>query len=118
MKPLKEINFDAENVHGNKSAPRVLNRRHGLGTPRSEYVGRPTVFGNPFVVGKDGSRDDVIAKYEAWLLAQPGLVERAQRHLRGRDLVCWCAPLPCHADVLLRVANAEPLSLLRPRTET
>jgi len=27
--------------------------------------------------------------------------------LRGKDLVCWCSPLPCHADVLLELANAE-----------
>ncbi|WP_438489530.1 DUF4326 domain-containing protein [Streptomyces sp. S186] len=39
--------------------------------------------------------------YENWLYAQPELMERARRDLAGRDLMCWCGPLPCHADVLL-----------------
>lgn len=73
--------------------------------PMAVYVGRPSPFGNPFVIGRDGSREDVIRKYEAWLMAQPGLVARAKEELRGRDLVCWCAPRACHADVLMKIAN-------------
>jgi hypothetical protein len=71
------------------------------------YVARPSQFGNPFVIGRDGDRASVIRQYEAWLLVQPRLVELARRHLKGMDLVCWCAPLACHADVLLRIANEE-----------
>jgi hypothetical protein len=44
---------------------------------------------NPFVLGRDGSRDDVIAKYRAWIVRQPALMA-ALRELRGKDLVCWC----------------------------
>jgi len=84
---------------------KVVNRRTKPSGCKPIYVGRPTVWGNPFVIGKDGSRKEVIAKYEKWLLAQPGLVKRARQDLRGRDLECWCAPAACHADVLLRVAN-------------
>jgi hypothetical protein len=75
------------------------------------YVGRPTPFGNPFRIGVDGTRAEVVARYETWLLAQPELVERVRMELSGRDLACWCAPKPCHADVLLRVANAVPSTL-------
>jgi len=87
--------------------PRVVNRRSRPHDCDPIYVGRPTVWGNPFTLGRDGDRAEVIAKYRAWLLAQPDLVERARRELRGRDLECWCAPLACHADVLLEVANAN-----------
>ena len=59
---------------------------------------------NPFVVGRDGSRDEVIAKYRAWIVQQPGLMAALQE-LRGKDLVCWCAPEHCHADVLIELAS-------------
>lgn len=88
-------------------APRVLNYRR-VGKPiGARYVGRPTKFGNPFTVGRDGTRADVIAKFEAHILAQPDLVQQIRNELRGKDLVCWCAPSPCHADVLLRIANSD-----------
>ena len=61
------------------------------------YIGRPSKWGNPFAIGRDGSRADVIAKYRAWIVAL--------EELRGRDLVCWCAPLACHGDVLADLAN-------------
>ncbi len=68
------------------------------------YIGRPSKWGNPFVIGRDGSRTEVIAKYRAWIVAQPALMN-ALDELRGRDLICWCAPLACHGDVLVELAN-------------
>ena len=86
--------------------PRVLNMRTLGEVPEGAvYVGRPSKWGNPFVVGRDGTREEVIALYEANLLADPFLMSQLDE-LRGRDLVCWCAPLSCHADVLLRLATA------------
>jgi hypothetical protein len=69
----------------------VLNvRRVGRrAAPDRVYVGRPSKWGNPFVLGRDGSRDDVIAKYRAWIVRQPALMA-ALHELRGKDLVCWC----------------------------
>lgn len=86
---------------------KVLNKRiHGI--PRGAvYIGRPSIWGNPFVIGKDGSRDDVIAKYETWLLGNGKLVDQLAT-LAGKDLVCWCAPARCHGDVLVRLANKSP----------
>ncbi|MFX4887735.1 DUF4326 domain-containing protein, partial [Acinetobacter baumannii] len=46
------------------------------------------------MIGRDGTRADVIAKYRAWVATRPELM-RALEELRGRDLVCWCAPLAC-----------------------
>lgn len=70
------------------------------------YIGRPSKFGNPFVIGRHGTRDEVIDRFEQWLLARPELVEAAKRELRGKSLLCWCAPQRCHGDVLLRIANS------------
>lgn len=78
------------------------------------YIGRPSSLGNPFVIGRDGSRAEVVAKYREWLaghLAKPptfygparvafyDLLVRAQagEHIR---LYCYCAPLACHGDVI------------------
>ena len=78
---------------------------HVQRTPYDVYVGRPSPFGNPFVIGRDGDRETVIRKYRAWLVAQPALVERVRRELADKVLGCWCAPAPCHGDVLADVAN-------------
>lgn len=71
------------------------------------YVGRPSKWGNPFVIGRDGTRQQVIDKFEAYLLTTPALFG-ALGELRGKSLGCWCSPLPCHADVLARYANERP----------
>ena len=86
--------------------PRVLNRRLDNIPPDAVYVGRPSKWGNPFTIGVDGNREKVIVKYEAYLRIRPDLMA-ALPELRGRDLICWCAPEPCHADVLLRLAKEE-----------
>ena len=71
------------------------------------YIGRPSRFGNPFVVGRDGTRDECIARYRLWLRTQPQLLAELPR-LRGKVLGCWCAPRPCHGDVLAELADALP----------
>jgi Domain of unknown function (DUF4326) len=70
------------------------------------YVGRPSMWGNPFKEGRDGTREEVIARYERWLKDQPALLAELPE-LHGKVLGCWCAPKPCHADVLLRLANSR-----------
>jgi hypothetical protein len=80
---------------------------------RYAYIGRPitithygslrSIFGNPFRMRDEEDRERVIALYEKWFLRK---VERnstfgyAVRLLQGKILVCWCAPLPCHGDVI------------------
>ena len=87
--------------------PQVLNRyKHGRPTG-AFYIGRPSLWGNPFVIGKDGTREEVVEKYRSWLLAQPELVTQVKQTLKGKDLVCFCAPLRCHGDVLLEIANDD-----------
>ena len=90
--------------------PRVYSKRNGHTTPPAGavYVGRPTIYGNPFPIGPDG-REACVARYAEWLHQpeQAGLRERAIDELHGRDLVCWCAPHACHADVLLDLVNPD-----------
>jgi hypothetical protein len=76
------------------------------------YVGRPSKWGNPFVIGRDGDRREVVRKYREWLLTQPELLA-ALPELRDKVLACWCAPLPCHADVLVELANATEAYLAK-----
>ena len=86
---------------------KVVNKRSG--TP-GEYVGRPSVLGNPFTIGHDGTRDEVITKYRRWLwdhmipgsdvLAEIDRLAEKFIDQRGLTLVCWCAPKACHADVI------------------
>ena len=72
------------------------------------YIGRPSKWGNPFEIGKDGTRKEVIEKYAAWIKTQPNLL--ADLHeLRGKSLGCWCSPSACHGDVLMKLANAIDL---------
>ncbi|UJW32519.1 DUF4326 domain-containing protein [Saccharothrix sp. AJ9571] len=77
------------------------------------YIGRPSKWGNPFLIGRDGSRDEVIDRYETWILAQPALLA-ALGELRGKVLGCWCTPRRCHGHVLARLATRT--DLLQPWT--
>jgi hypothetical protein len=103
--------------------PRRIQRKRtkGWGMPENTvYVGRPTKWGNPFIPGKDNpfipdrKVEDLrhaVCLYRAHATLNKELVEAAKFELRGKDLACWC-PLnqPCHADVLLELANPSPPS--------
>lgn len=88
--------------------PRVLNKRTDRIPLDAVYVGRPSKWGNPFKIGGGSqlTRGHVIELYKLYLLVHTELVEAVRKELRGKDLVCWCAPLLCHADILLELANA------------
>ena len=95
-------------------SPKVLNKRTDKIPSDAVYVGRPSKWGNPFKMNDPllpaglsrlGRRKAVIAEYHLWITRQPGLMD-SLRELKGKDLVCWCAPLPCHADVLLELVGA------------
>lgn len=92
----------------------VVNRREGqVDRPGTTvYVGRPTPLGNPFAIGIDGTREEVVEEYAEWLNVQlqdpepneqqamfSKLIQKARLH--GRlHLQCWCAPKKCHAEVI------------------
>ena len=84
--------------------PKVLNKRNDPITKGAIYVGRPSKWGNPFKIGRDGNREQVIAKYREWLLDNEALMDDLHE-LEGHDLYCFCSPLPCHAEILIELAN-------------
>lgn len=93
--------------------------------PNAVYVGRGTKWGNPFVVGRHGTAQECVELFALCLygylcISTDDDTYQAQKRLReavrddicaleGKDLACWCrAGKPCHADVLLQVANWKP----------
>ncbi len=65
------------------------------------YIGRPSKWGNPFEIGKDGDRGTVIKKYREWITNGKGKHLLKDIHeLKGKILGCWCYPNACHGDVL------------------
>ena len=84
----------------------VHNKYHGTAPPGAVYIGRGSPYGNPYVIGLDGSRNEVCDKYIAYLHSNFALTALVKKELRGKDLVCFCAPRRCHGDHLLSIANA------------
>lgn len=81
--------------------PRVV---HCMRVPYQVYIGRGSKWGNPFRIGRDNTRLHVIQRYERYLSQCPWLLEDLPE-LEGLVLGCWCAPRPCHGDVLLRASE-------------
>lgn len=73
--------------------------------PYQVYIGRPSIWGNPFQLGRDGDRDQVIARYRDWLGRNRELAALARRVLPDKTLGCWCSPQACHGEVLHELAN-------------
>lgn len=88
-----------------------------IGRGRDPRSGEPGRWGNPFRIGRDGDREEVIARYAGWLREEVdagriSLEELAA--LDGKTLGCWCAPRPCHGEVLVRAAAWAARTLQRP----
>lgn len=82
------------------------------------YIGRACAgrrrskWANPFIIGKDGTRKEVIAKFRAWILKQPKLL--ADLHeLDGKVLGCWCYNKSCHGEVLIELRTQQKKSLFK-----
>ncbi len=72
----------------------------GRASPRKRL--KQSIWANPFRIGRDGDREEVIMKYRKWIVLQPGLMARLPE-LRGKRLACWCAPDACHGEVLIEL---------------
>jgi len=66
------------------------------------YIGRPSKYGNPFIIGKDGNRLEVIRKYDKYIRNNKKLLEDLSE-LEGKILGCYCKPRKCHGDVLVKL---------------
>lgn len=69
------------------------------------YIGRGSKWGNKFVIGEDGDREEVIAKYREWILRNIELLS-CLGQLKDKILGCYCKPLACHGDILVELVDA------------
>lgn len=86
----------------------VININHG--DPFDVYIGRPSIFGNPFFLRREADRDACLARYRAYFLHRIGHdteFRKAVRSLRNKRLACHCAPKKCHGDVIAEWVNAQ-----------
>lgn len=65
------------------------------------FCGRGSPYGNPFIIGVHGSRNEVCDRFEKEILPDLDVSQ-----LRGLDLICYCKPARCHCDAILKKANA------------
>ena len=65
------------------------------------YIGRPSIWGNPYRIGRDGTREEVIEKYRKYIQSSSKI--HLIEDLRGKTLGCWCKPNPCHGDILVEL---------------
>jgi len=72
------------------------------------YIGRPSVLGNPFIIGRDGSREDVVAKFEEYArdrMKTDPVFKAAILACRGKILGCWCGRKLCHGTIIRKIVN-------------
>lgn len=85
------------------------------------YIGRGSPFGNPYQIGPDGDRDEVIRKFaydfHTHLVKDPAFQAKLAG-LRGKRLGCFCAPARCHGDVIAAYLNGEPAPAFAPEPTT
>lgn len=86
--------------------PKVYNKYHGDAPKDAVYIGRPSPWGNPFQIQGNHTREQVVETYRDHVENNPELQKLIKQNLRGKDLVCFCAPKACHGDVLLEIANS------------
>lgn len=94
------------------------------------YIGRPSKWGNPFVIEGDKekldpkfvalTRIEAVNKYVEWFMKQPKLMNEARKELKGKILGCWCKPRLCHGDFLVQFVESidwdEEDKTLHPRS--
>jgi len=69
-------------------------------------IDRSTIWGNPFIIGKDGNRKQVIEKYRLYLINNPYLMSRIHE-LKGLQLGCHCKTKECHGDVIVDILEGD-----------
>ena len=93
---------------------RIVNRRNYKGP--GIYIGRPSPLGNPFIIGRDGDREEVIRKYRDFLNTAIHDDERIKAELEKLEelnkkgdviLICWCAPSKCHGDIIKEILESK-----------
>jgi len=93
---------------------KIVNKRNYTGP--GIYIGRPSPLGNPFVIGRDGDREEVIRKYREFLkiaIHNDDRIKAAFQRLEELNkkgdviLICWCAPSKCHGDIIKEIIEGR-----------
>lgn len=71
------------------------------------YIGRGSPFGNPFVIPKDGNRDEVIEKFKVYFYKSHDLQDLALKECKGKVLGCYCKPQKCHGDIIAEFCDSN-----------
>lgn len=99
-KNLEEWMKDENNVYIGRAGIVFINGKR--------YPSKSSIFANPYKIGKDGERNDVIIKYKKYILDKINTSIEYQEEfekIKGKNLGCWCSPEKCHGDVLLELTN-------------
>lgn len=100
---------------------KVLNKHKARRGVYGIYIGRGSPLGNPYIIGKHGTRDEVIDKYEIYLKqkiaendrqivdALSGIAELGQQY-HGVNLICFCKPCRCHGDIIKKIVTEATLN--------
>lgn len=76
-------------------------------SPNNVFIGRPSFWGNRYIIGIHGTREECVEKHKRDVLADPQLIERIKRELKGKTLICFCTPRLCHGDTLAQIAEGR-----------
>jgi len=78
----------------------------------TKYIGRPSIFGNPYTIGPDGTREEVIDKFKKYFYNKIETDKHFKNQvleLKGHRLGCYCYPKACHGDVIIEwLENERP----------
>ena len=102
-------------MSGSRKTTLINYRTYNLDRSKVTPIDRRSPFGNPFIMGEDGNRKKVIKEYAEWLrewvedgeeltigdVSNKWIIEHLYL-LKDKILGCWCTPLPCHGDIIIK----------------
>lgn len=117
-----KINMSIVNCKVQYIRPKYNNLKEWIDDKNNIYIGRCGVvfidkkrfpsessnFANPYKIGKDGTREEVITKYKEYIenkLEHDELLQKELISMKDKNLGCWCYPDMCHGNVLLELIN-------------
>jgi len=92
---------------------KVINAKDREDYPADQvvYIGRPSPWGNPYVMGRDGTRDEVVDEFESFFLNKveedAEFREKTLKELKGKILMCYCKPEACHGDIIAEWCDSQ-----------
>jgi hypothetical protein len=104
IRNLKDVDLSTPTILNKNSDKRILATL--VEGQDYVFVGRGSIYGNPFIIDIHGDRNHVCDQYSRYVLNRPGLITQIERNLPGKHLVCYCAPYRCHAETLMKIANS------------